>query len=81
MSCTPDGGLDALVDLQQQVAHAVAHHPGRVQQALDVQQVPADALVLPRDVDLHAPVPHGPRDLPVGRVHGEEQPKETVYKL
>lgn len=71
---TPDGRLDAVVDLHQQVAHAVAGHALGVEQSLEVQGVPADGLVLPRDVDLHAAVPHGPGELAVRRVHGQEQP-------
>lgn len=71
---TPDGRLDTFVYFNQQVTHAVPSHPCCVKQCFQVQCVPADSLMFPWDVDLHPSVPHGSGELPMPRVHGQEQP-------
>lgn len=75
---TPYGRFDASVYFDQKITHTVPGHPGSVKQGLQVQGVPAGPLMFPWDVHLHPSVPHGPGELPMRRVHGQEQPVERT---
>ena len=70
---TPDSGFDLGVDGHEQVTHTVSDDPCGVQEGLQVQGIPAQRLVLPRNVDLNSPVPHSSGDLPMNGVHSQEQ--------